>query len=116
MQIDYFDLTVDNEQQLQLPWPIRFFEFKAIAPKTFRVYYSPHNDATEQTATLYCIANGQELPDTFPGKYLKTIFCGFTPKNDNAIHLFIKTPVNRPKKPRRIHDKKENGGANNGDG
>lgn len=101
MQVEFFDLPLEDEQDVALPWPLTLLHFRYV-PHGVRIYYVLNAGATEQMATLYLVKTDQELPDTFPGKYCDTIITGNEKDGhgvDGALHLFIKTPVNKPPKP-----------------
>ncbi len=101
MQIEFFDIIKADEQEIVLPWPLNIL--KAIPNgDRVRLYYTLGPGATEQRATFYFIKTEQLLPDAFPGHYAMTIDpppAAMSDDTDDALHLFIKTPVNRPRKP-----------------
>lgn len=98
MQIDYFDIEPNEETIYELPWPLNILATHWTG-SACRLYYSVPPGATEQKVPFYCIKSAQELPDTFPGKYFATVHTGAAEGDDDALHLFLTTPVNKPKKP-----------------
>jgi len=111
MQVNYFDIPVSTEaQKVVLPWPLQFVAQK-FRGTVLRIYYVIMPGATEQTGTFWLINSEQVLPDTFPGKFIATIFCDDNTIEDDAFHLFFELPANRPARPHVI-DAIEPGGDN----
>lgn len=98
MQIDYFDIEPNEETVYELPWPLNILATHWTGTAC-RLYYSMPPGATPQQVPFYCIKSEQQLPDTFPGKYFATVHTGAAEGDDDALHLFLTTPVNKPKKP-----------------
>jgi len=102
MQVEYFDLPLVGEQKVELPLPMRFLHFRYVQ-RHVRIYYILLPAAKEEIATFWLVRSDEELADTFPGKYLATVqnekANPDVPGHDSALHLFIQTPGNGPRKP-----------------
>lgn len=106
MQIEYFDLPIINEQSAVLPLPMKFLHFRFVR-RHIRIYYTLGQNVKEETVKFWIVDSNQELPDTFPGKYLATVENWLAPADpvdsDSALHLFIQTPGTPARKPLVIH-------------
>lgn len=116
MKIEYFDIPIDfngHGVECELPLPMRFLHFEYVDGSA-RIHYMLSPSAKEEIAKFWFVEADQELPDTFPGKYLASISEPGPVKHCGTVHIFIKTPGSGPRKPHVVHINKDEG-ADNGD-
>ena len=119
MQINYFALPIDDELEDNLFWPIQVLTAKR-RNRRIRIYYIQSQQSQEMNVKFFCLRSDTEVPDTFPGRYFASVFPRQLPDDppangdkdqlaDDALHLFMATPVNQPKKPIVVNVPSESG-------
>jgi hypothetical protein len=85
--IEMATLTLAAEQQVPLPIGSLLLDAKEYGGQLTVWYYFPaaFRMETPDEVTFYVVETGHELPDTFNGKYFKTVLLGNT-----AYHVFFK--------------------------
>lgn len=105
MQIQSFDIPNEECVEVNLFWPIQILHTALKEDGNLRLYYAQLPDNKETIVKFFCVTTGQDLPPTFPGKYLATAIPGNRiglhndDDVDNAIHLFCEVPTQTAGRP-----------------
>jgi hypothetical protein len=112
--VEIFRLAMTDEQKLVLPEVASILGTELLADFSgIDLYVFGDQSGPTIEVTFYVIDTGQQVPDTFAGRHIKTL-----PKGDgHAYHVFMKPPGKRkpivaernPNDPAADTDKRGNG-------